>query len=428
MDAAYRSHTTWALAGDDGLFEVVRGDMNAAYAAAARYGRPVLDAYGERDKMYEEPPMAMAANPRRLPTYASSPKASLERTGLPRVDLRSVLRKYPLGAGGNPAVESDGLRRAHAELVRHFPQRALRKGVWESITIWQTPRGGRGRGGMVDALLSGNMKMDKPRLLEDGRVAVVRGLSLLPNVLPFKRGGLGDGTLCLWATPQCMSMCLVHTGQNKSDPYNEGVKLAKTLALLTEPEAFCRMLLASVHAYTCSVRCDASEPFVRANVYSDIPWELVFPGLFDFFPEQIFYDYTKVPGRKTPPTYDLTFSISGTKDNIAHAKKEVDHGRRIAVVFLLGDGDNYPKTFALGDDERYRMKVLDGTADDVRPLDPAPSVIGLKWRQPFGRTRKELLRTKGFNVFVVPAVVDQDGNVLATETPRFTAAGDSEEE
>lgn len=416
----YRQHRTWALMGHDGLIEVVKGDMDAAYAQAARYGAPVLDAYGEREKTYAEPP-AMAANPPHLPSFTSSPKVSLGRTGLPKVDIDRLLRKYPLGAGNSPSAVSDGLLKAHAELVGHFPTKRMQLEKWTPITIWQTPQG------MQEALLATNIKMQRPRMLDDGRLCVARGLALLPHAMAYKMAGLGDGTLCLWSTPQCRSMCLVFSGQNKADPYNQGVKLAKTKALLVSPEAFCRVLIGAIHGYTCGVRCMAEEPFVRLNVYSDIPWELVFPGLFEFFEDVHFYDYTKVPGRKTPDNYDLTFSVSGTADNLTHAKKELARGVRLCVVFLLPPGADFPATFAVDGDENYRLDVLDGNANDIRPLDPSDVVVGLTWKPPFSRRHAQTLRTKGFNTFVVPCVVDQDGNVIVAETPRYTAAGESEE-
>jgi len=421
MDPGYAAHTTWALCAHDGLIEVVQGSMDQAYAQAARYGAPVLDAYGEREKSYDEPPMAMAANPPHLPSFHNSPKVSLARTGLPKVDLARLLRKYPLGAGDSPTAICDGLLKAHSELVGHFPTKRMQLEKWVPITIWQTPQG------MQEALLATNIKMQRPALLEDGRLAVAHGLALLPHAMAYKMAGLGDGSLCLWSTPQCRSMCLVFSGQNKADPYNQGLKLAKTKALLVSPEAFCRILLGAIHGYTCGVRCNAEEPHVRLNVYSDIPWELVFPGMFEFFGDVMFYDYTKVPGRKTPDNYDLTFSVSGTPENIAHAKKEVDRGQKICVVLLLPPGGSFPATFAVGGDEEYRLDVIDGNANDVRPLDPAPSVVGLTWKPPFPRKHATTLRTKGFDTFVVPCVVDSDGNVIAAETPRYTAAGDSEE-
>ena len=133
-----------------------------------------------------------------------------------------------------------------------------------------------------------------------------------------------------------------------------------------------------------------AEPFVRLNVFSDVPWELVVPGLFEYFQrgEQSrlrFYDYTKVPGRKNPSNYDLTFSYSGV--NQEYMKHEVGRGRRIAVVFLhppgmkwlkakdRPEGYGLPHTFA-------GLDVIDGDVTDVRPRDPAPSVIALRWKSP----------------------------------------------
>jgi hypothetical protein len=398
----YLDHRLWAIVDAEGqLRDVVEGEPDHALEVAALFGEPVLDAYSTR--AFE--PTAMAANPRRLPTIPQSPGASQREAGLPTVSMRELLRAFPLEDNGSPY--GVGLERAHAEILPVFPPRKLLSGHrWQDVKVWQDPMTTIEPG----AFLGQNRKLEKPIKGPDGRRErrISVGLSLAPARMAFRAGGLGEGSLCLWSTPQCRSMCLVFSGHNMVSPYNLGVKLAKTRALLEHPVAFCRVLLAAVHRFACGEACRGWHPYVRLNVYSDIVWERVFPGLFEFFPNVSFYDYTKVPGRKTPPNYDLTFSYAGT--NLRHVEHELGRGRRVAVVFLSGNG--LPTRF-LG------LPVIDGTTHDFRPLDPAPCIVGLRWRMPFGRTRKQATSTKGFSVFVVPCF-EVNGQIVAAETPRST--------
>lgn len=407
LSSAYLDHRLWAVMDPEGqLLRVVSGPAAVALEQASSLGDPVLDAYGARDDEALVP-AELAANPRRLPTVQQSPAAAHRMSGLPRVSMRELERRYPFEDNGTPYGE--GLVAAHAAIAPFFPSKKFLAGEqrWQSVALWQDPMR------MIEpgALLGQNRKMEKPVVGPDGksepRISV--GLSLAPARMTFVQGNLGEGTFCLWSTPQCRSMCLVFSGRNLADRYNVGLKLAKGRALLEEPVAFCRVLLAAVHRFSCSEACRGFHPYVRLNVYSDIPWERVFPDLFGFFPDVDFYDYTKVPGRQTPPNYDLTFSYAGT--NLAHCEHELRKGRRIAVVFLTPDG--LPKRFMM-------LPVIDGTTHDFRPLDPGECIVGLRWRPPFGRAHRKVFRTKGFDVFVVPCY-EVDGQIVTTETPRATA-------
>jgi hypothetical protein len=149
-------------------------------------------------------------------------------------------------------------------------------------------------------------------------------------------------------------------------------------------------------------------PYVRLNVYADIPWELVWPGLFEEFPGVNFYDYTKVPGRQVDDidNYDLTFSYSGR--NQADTQYEVQvQNRRVATVFLRKEGWPPPETW-------NGLDVVDGETSDLRPLDPpnaedpVPVCVGLKYRPPRkgGRVRKAI---RGRDIFVVPCELQEQG-------------------
>ena len=88
--------------------------------------------------------------------------------------------------------------------------------------------------------------------------------------------------------------------------------------------------------------------------------------IIDRYPAAQFYDYTKRPGRTTPPNYHLTFSLS--EINRVDAAAELARGHNVAVVFK---GATLP-------DRCMGAPVIDGDASDLRYLDPSPVIVGLR--------------------------------------------------
>jgi hypothetical protein len=292
---------------------------------------------------------------------------------------------------------------AHQRLRPYFPQE--KGGV--PLKAWASPRA------MIDNILGQNAKLvagDLPDAQLNtlrrryGKEGIdVQGLTLLPNVIWTR---LTKSTkrinTCIGASRECAEACLVYSGRNEADPYNTVIKAAKLSALLNEPDAFGAILFQAVRRHLVSRSRYAG--FVRLNVFSDIPWELVFPELFENVNGEQLYDYTKVPGRQTPSNYDLTFSYSGR--NYEDMLYELRRGRRVAVVFLT-EKHHLPSTF-LG------HPVVDGDRYDARPLDPAPSIVGLAYKRP---KKKGVKVSTTDNVFVVP-VHELDGQLVAAITPR----------
>ena len=115
-------------------------------------------------------------------------------------------------------------------------------------------------------------------------------------------------------------------------------------------------------------------PVIRLNGTSDLSWEKydMIPGMnvFECFPDIIFYDYTKVLGRKVSgiPNYHLTFSAADGND--ADVAEAIKQGYNIAVVFGLKKGTPMPETY-LG------LPVVNGDESDLRFLDEKGVVVGL---------------------------------------------------
>jgi len=299
----------------------------------------------------------------------------------------------------------------------------------EHPKAWQTPTD------MSKNLLGQNYKTKKDFPFGDVKVM---GLSLTPAtswdrfggkpIQPgiFKRTGrrLRINT-CVGASKECIKACLVYSGRNEADPYNVLLKMAKTSAFFGETDAFGRMLYESCLRARGTGKQKA-EGMVRLNVFSDIPWELVFPELFYELDDLQFYDYTKVIKREVPGNYHITFSYSGF--NKRFCDQELERGRGIAAVFLntetmkddsapefSAEAAGLPRTF-------MGRPVVDGDISDVRPLDyevaasvdagPPPYVVGLKYKPP----KKGDFDPKKSR-FVVP-VEEIDGRLVAAIVPR----------
>tara|TARA_R100001530_G_scaffold133088_1_gene106078 strand:- start:479 stop:1357 length:879 start_codon:yes stop_codon:yes gene_type:complete len=212
---------------------------------------------------------------------------------------------------------------------------------------------------LAGALLSQNFKLEKIGTQEEKAI----GLALSPH----KTAGhwLSEPVnFCIGASKDCIKACLNGSGHNVLE-YNEQIKICRSVALLADPEAFLRLL---VHAI------DKLDPrtFIRLNVLSDIPWELVCPWLFEMYsgndpkrPRRRFYDYTKIFGRNPPGNYHLVHSYSGY--NAGLCKEVMGNGGSVAVVGIR----ERPKTF-------WNYQTVDGDAHDIRPIDRPNSIVWLK--------------------------------------------------
>jgi len=433
----------------------VQETLADAMAAADEWdppGRIYLDAPTEQDYALiaasDTEQQELAANPPAGGSAAASGAralaAALKREGPRPIDYKRACAM--------------SLRQAHRKLRRFFPtHKYTRAGDFMAVHYDEPAE-------MAQRFLGQNYKTEKEtpnRIIKKLRAetgysqANVLGLSLLPSTQSYaepmvteimsKADTYGVRSVkpvrlnaCVRATPQCASSCLAFSGRNLADNYNTVKKYALLQSLVHEPEAFVRMLTEAIALHRDQSFRSSVMPLVRLNVFSDIPWELVIPDLFDDFSDVQFYDYTKVPGRQPPPNYDLTFSFAGTKRNVEAMDAEIRRGSRVAMVFAAtsvarlheveykvgsatrrvrkrekkkieaiatlhgtqtkalgeveipvrpafrrrgpGGGD---VEFAAGLPEEFLgLEVIDGDESDMRPYDPAPSIVGLRWKPP----------------------------------------------
>lgn len=333
---------------------------------------------------------------------------------------------------------------------------------------------------MIADILSTNAKVSKPHLGIKGTILgltlvpfwrntqaeLVRDTRATPELLQQVENDFDvasdekppkEDNWCMGSSWACRRACLIGTGMN----YQTGsfkTKFAKAHALKQDPVAFLSALAMSVALFSTKEARAGRQAFVRLNMLSDIPWEIVFPDLFTMFPDVTFYDYTKVnvAKRKIPKNYDLTFSFNGINDDACRAALEAGH--RIAVVFVSADPTRKagPQGWKQSVKERktlprsqWTMKgkktrvdyeeivesfgeiltnpfkarvgavpLVDGDVTDYRAADPAPSVVALSYKQPrYNRVLTEEVETyikheSRFAMHVVP--VRRIGDALVT--------------
>lgn len=167
----------------------------------------------------------------------------------------------------------------------------------------------------------------------------------------------------------CIAGCLHHAGRAKIFPAIHAARIRKTEFLRDDPIGFVDQMKSDIRLAQKKAKKLGVKLAVRPNGTSDIAWENMRGSngltLMEEFHDVQFYDYTKLPNRKTPSNYHLTVSYSGA--NQAYAEKVQKTKHNIAVVFR---DKNFPAKY-LG------RKVTNGDQTDLRFLDESGVVVGL---------------------------------------------------
>jgi len=201
-------------------------------------------------------------------------------------------------------------------------------------------------------------------------------------VLHLAPGDLSGREVCPKRTPGCTAACLNTAGRGKQNSVQRG-RLRKTAMYFDQRDAFMHLLINNIgRAVRQAERADMT-PCIRLNGTSDIPWKRVRvdgKNVFELFPDVQFYDYTKILERKVTalPNYHLTFSRA--ENNDSDVERAIAAGMNVAVVFR-----EVPDTY-------QGLPGISGDEDDLRFLDPAGVIVGLKAK---GRAKKD---TSGFVV------------------------------
>lgn len=204
--------------------------------------------------------------------------------------------------------------------------------------------------------------------------------------------------LCPRASAGCSKACIFTAGMGHFT-YVQQARIRRTREYLSNPGRFYLRLQFEIQEAQRDAARKGFRLALRLNATSDQP-ELA-RRMARLFPSVQLYDYTKLerPWLRTLPNYHITFSRS--EDNWDACLKALDHGINVAVVFSRTKSQPLPKTW-----EGYR--VVDGDANDLRFLDPAGVIVGLRSK---GRGRYD---ETGFVVQIPPP---EPGEVL--EKPPF---------
>lgn len=202
-------------------------------------------------------------------------------------------------------------------------------------------------------------------------------LTAIMYLAPYKLSGVAN--LCSMAElAECHKPCLNIAGRGKFNTV-QNARIRKTKWFAKDRESFMEQLDKDIQKFVTFCDKHKVKPAIRLNGTSDIRWELIKDEdgkcVFDRYPDVMFYDYTKIPNRKTKdiPNYYLTWSYSGANEKYkGFVKQAKDAGMNIAVVFR---DDNFPRRF-------LNWKVVNGDKDDLRFLDPKNCIVGLKAKGP----------------------------------------------
>jgi len=192
-------------------------------------------------------------------------------------------------------------------------------------------------------------------------------------ILYLAPSNLSGFNVCPMASEGCKKACLNTSGHGAFSNVQNG-RINKTRWLIQEPNTFMRQLINEIKNFILNCEKNGFIPCLRLNGTSDIAWEnKQYEGktIFEYFPNLIIYDYTKVYKRalkfvngQMPKNYYITYSLN--EDNKKEAFNILKLGGNISAVFRK----YLPKTFK-------GFNVLNADETDLRFLDIKNSICGL---------------------------------------------------
>lgn len=207
---------------------------------------------------------------------------------------------------------------------------------------------------------------------------------------------------CPWSTVGCRKVCLQNAGRMRFGGAFFA-RLWRTILFLEHRDFFFTLLIKELESAKKSAARKNLGYTIRLNGTSDISWENYKIGektLFEIFSDCVFYDYTKSADRALSvkiPNYRLVYSHN-EKSDLQVEKTILDRGGLIAMVFNTKKSADLPTGFEI---EKTRYPVLDGDLSDLRHLDPAGSIVGLRYKLAFDKkTRKAIAPPAGFVVSI----------------------------
>jgi hypothetical protein len=224
------------------------------------------------------------------------------------------------------------------------------------------------------------------KLLSVGNPKVLKGIKQGYNtyILHLAPANLSGYETCPKRTVGCTSACLNTAGRGgmfkKGETTNtiQKARIRKTKMFFENRAEFMADLVKDIELAIKQSEKKGLIPVFRLNGTSDLSFEKyevirngkLYRNIFSAFTDNIFYDYTKILGRKIAdiPNYSLTFSAADGNDN--DVAKAITQGYNIATVFGI------KKTLPMPD-SYLGLPVFNGDESDLRFLDPKQVIVGL---------------------------------------------------
>jgi len=224
------------------------------------------------------------------------------------------------------------------------------------------------------------------KLLSVGNPKVLKGIKQGYNtyILHLAPANLSGYETCPKRTIGCTSACLNTAGRGgmfkKGETTNtiQKARIRKAKMFFENRAEFMADLVKDIELAIKQSEKKGLIPVFRLNGTSDLSFEKyevirngkLYRNIFSAFADNIFYDYTKILGRKIAniPNYSLTFSAADGNDN--DVTKAITQGYNIATVFGI------KKTLPMPD-SYLGLPVFNGDESDLRFLDPKQVIVGL---------------------------------------------------
>jgi len=308
----------------------------------------------------------------RAPRFPERSRSFLARFGLSPESL--------LTSGSANAKLAKGSGLAFSSLLHLLPSRSLARALSPSLPGSVSVRG------------------ELPGLRELAQREGLLSRALLFNACPF-------------ASEACQDLCLAFSGHGGLSTDVASCRARRSLAFLSDREAFAKALLWSAGlAYRKARRLGL--PFaLRLNGTQELPWweewcgfslsseeaslfsELLsvsiepgfhtLPSLLSSVPFLSLYDYLKAPlfgasGLLAAREAGVHVTASLAADREGGASRAMDaigSGFALAVPVLIGKGEELPRSLLMRDDRGREalLQCTDGDANDLRMLDPSPA-------------------------------------------------------
>ena len=221
------------------------------------------------------------------------------------------------------------------------------------------------------------------------RTGEARGyLTGVLHLAPAATAGVGR-SVCPDSTAGCRALCLNTAGRggipmtSVSGYLNtiQAARIRKTRLFWSDRAAFLAALDDDIDRLCAAAFVRNLSPAVRLNGTSDINWPVLASDIFDKYTRKgvTFYDYTKSKSRAlaAPAGYSLT--LSATELTTDSDIRSVLGHCNVAVVLRLRPSQPMPDVW-------HGFPVVDGDKDDLRFLDPAGHVVGLRAK---GKARRD---------------------------------------